>query len=116
MQAEDGDQRAVKSRIRYTALQTIGNLTILTQALTAAVSNGPWKQKRPELLSHSLLPINLQLRNAEVWDEAAIEKRSNELLKRRRTRLPKARPLPKIWESLTKSTPSTLTPRRLGFL
>ena len=66
MQAEDGDQRAVKSRIRYAALQTIGNLTILTQALTAAVSNGPWKQKRPELLSHSLLPINLQLRNAEV--------------------------------------------------
>ena len=82
MRAEDGDQRAIKSRIRYAALQTIGNLTILTQALNAAVSNGPWKQKRPELLSHSLLPINQQLRDLEVWDEAAIENRSNELFKR----------------------------------
>jgi hypothetical protein len=82
MRAEDGDQRAIKSRIRYAALQTIGNLTILTQALNSSISNGPWKQKRPELLSHSLLPINLQLRNAEVWDEAAIENRSNDLFKR----------------------------------
>jgi hypothetical protein len=80
--AEEGDQHAIKSRIRYAALQTIGNLTILTQALNAAVSNGPWIQKRPELLSHSLLPINQQLRNVDVWDEAAIAKRSNDLLER----------------------------------
>jgi hypothetical protein len=80
--AEEGDPRAGKTRAREAALQTFGNLTILTQSLNAAISNGPWAQKKPELLSHSLLPINQQLFDQEIWNEATIAKRSNELLER----------------------------------
>ena len=82
MTAEEGDPRAVATRARNAALQTIGNLTILTQRLNSAVSNGPWEQKRPELLRHSLLPINQQLHDQQVWNEVVIARRSDELLKR----------------------------------
>ena len=76
------DPRAVATRKRNAALQTFGNLTILMQALNSAVSNGSWKDKKPELLKNSLLPINQQLHEVEVWDEDAIEQRSDALLQR----------------------------------
>jgi hypothetical protein len=80
--AEQGEPRAEATRKRNATLQTFGNLTILTQALNSAASNGAWKDKRPELLRHSLLPINQQLHDVEVWDEGAIAQRSDALLKR----------------------------------
>ena len=79
---DQGDHRAAATRKRNTALQTLGNLTILTQALNSAVSNGAWKDKKPELLKNSLLPINQQLLEVEVWDENAIEHRSDVLFQR----------------------------------
>ena len=82
MDAEEGDPRAAKTRARDAALQTLGNLTILTQQLNSAVSNGSWVEKRPELLNHSLLSINQQFHDHDVWNEAAITDRSNELLER----------------------------------
>jgi hypothetical protein len=75
-----GDVRAETSERRNTAIQTFGNLTILTQALNAAVSNGSWDVKRPELLKYSLLPINQQLHDVDEWDEEAITKRGQDLL------------------------------------
>jgi Protein of unknown function (DUF1524) len=80
--ADEDDPRAIATRKRNALLQTFGNLTILTCALNSSVSNSPWLAKRPELLRHSLLPINQQLYNQDVWDEAAIAKRSDELLTR----------------------------------
>ena len=80
--AEEDNQRATQTRARNAALQTFGNLTILTQKLNSSVSNGPWIKKQPELQSHSLLPINQHLQNHDVWNEAAIVARSNELLER----------------------------------
>jgi hypothetical protein len=59
----------------------MGNLTIVTQQLNSAVSNGPWGTKRPALAS-SLLPINHSLSGIQVWDEDAIERRSRELFDR----------------------------------
>jgi hypothetical protein len=73
---------AAASRARNAALQTIGNLTILTQGLNSAISNAAWHAKRPELLRHSLLPINQQLHDVAIWDEAAIAKRGDDLLQR----------------------------------
>lgn len=81
-QALPGDPRAVATRKRNAAAQTFGNLTILTQALNAAASNSPWTKKRPELLRHSLLPINQQLQSVDIWDEEAISARSDELFQR----------------------------------
>lgn len=81
-EADDDDPRAEATRKRNAALQTLGNLTILTQPLNSAASNSSWEEKKPELLLHSLLPINQNLYNVEVWDETAIEKRANELFQR----------------------------------
>ena len=74
---------------RNAALQTMGNLTILTQALNSSVSNSKWSIKKPALLQHSLLPINQHFYAAPVWDEAAIAARSDDLLKRALTIWPR---------------------------
>jgi hypothetical protein len=81
-ETRDDDPRAVATRTRGTALQTMGNLTILTQALNSAQSHSAWKDKKPELLKHSLLSINQDLHDVAIWDEAAIAARSEKLLER----------------------------------
>ncbi len=80
--AQPDDPSAEATRNRNALVQTFGNLTILTRALNASVSNSAWRDKRPALLSASLLPINQQLHAAEVWDEVAIERRSTDLFDR----------------------------------
>lgn len=81
-EAEDDDPRAAATRARHAVLQTLGNLTILTQPLNSAVSNSDWERKKPEMLLHSLLPINQSLHRVTNWDEVAIQKRGEELFQR----------------------------------
>lgn len=76
------DAKAIATRRRNAALQTFGNLTILTQSLNSAASNSSWPAKKVELLRHSLLPINQQLYDLEAWDEETISNRTNALLER----------------------------------
>lgn len=64
---------------RNKLVHTFGNLTLLSQTLNSAQSNGCWADKRPELLRHSLLPINLQLAQSQIWDEEAIQNRGKML-------------------------------------
>ncbi len=80
--AAKDDAAAEATRKRNQALQTFGNLTILTQGLNSSVSNSQWSVKKPELLKHSLLPINQLLHDVAVWDEAVIAQRSDDLLVR----------------------------------
>ena len=80
--APETDPRAKASRQREVTLQTLGNLTILSKGLNSAQKNLPWSEKRPEMMKHSLLPINQSLADVLVWDEAAIQKRGEELFKR----------------------------------
>jgi uncharacterized protein with ParB-like and HNH nuclease domain len=80
--ADSDDPKTVASRHRNTVLQTMGNLTILTQELNSSVSNSAWPTKKPALLLASLLPINQQLHGYDIWDEKAIQKRCEELLQR----------------------------------
>lgn len=70
--AAEDDPRAFATELRNRSLQTMGNLTILMQPLNTAQSNSAWKDKTPELMKHSLLPINQDLHDIEVWDENAI--------------------------------------------
>ncbi|MCA0851356.1 DUF262 domain-containing protein [Salipiger thiooxidans] len=79
--AED-DPKAEQVRRRNRAVQTIGNLTILTVSLNPSVSNKAWDEKRPELMKHSLLPINQNLANKESWSEVDIRERGQDLLNR----------------------------------
>jgi hypothetical protein len=80
--ADPAEPRASATRARNSALQTFGNLTILSQRLNSAVSNSRWEEKKPELLLHSLLPLNQILVHQDTWDEMAIAERGNVLFRR----------------------------------
>jgi hypothetical protein len=65
-------------------IHTIGNLTLLTSKLNAKVSNGPWlgdEGKRQGLEAHDVLLLNRDLlkRAKDVWTDADIRARSDEL-------------------------------------
>ncbi|WP_334127307.1 DUF262 domain-containing protein [Sneathiella sp.] len=75
---------------RNRLMQSFGNLTLLTQPLNTAVSNGPYKDwtndkgapvkgKRTALQDHSLLVINREITSQEAWDENAIASRGESL-------------------------------------
>ncbi len=81
-QASENDPRAIATRKRDTALQCLGNLTILSTGLNSAQKNYGWEQKLPVMLKHSLLPLNQSFSNAKTWDEAAIRDRGEVLFTR----------------------------------
>lgn len=81
-QRDDSDVSAVLTRRRNSSYQTMGNLTIVTQPLNSAASNGPWPLKKTELMKSSLLPINQALFGLEQWNEETIGERSKDLLSR----------------------------------
>ncbi len=81
-QADANDPRAVATARRDLTLQTFGNLTLITQPLNSSISNSAWKDKRPELMKSSLLPLNQPLQTIETWDEDAIDRRARELFER----------------------------------
>jgi len=87
--ASEADPRAVATRSRETAVQTLGNLTILSSGLNSAQSNLSWEKKRPELMKHSLLPLNQSLLKLDSWNELTIQKRAIELFERARQLWPR---------------------------
>lgn len=66
---------------REALIHTLGNLTLVTGSLNSTLSNDPWAKKRKTLLSHSVLLLNADLQNADIWDEATIKNRSKDLFK-----------------------------------
>ena len=69
------EQRLTRDR----ALHSIGNLTLLTQSLNPAVSNGAWVEKRAALDQHCVLMLNRELARQETWDEVRIRARGEAL-------------------------------------
>lgn len=67
---------------RDSLLQTVGNLTLMTQPLNSAASNRPWLEKRKEIEGSAMLPISVELRTIDAWDEDAIVARSERLFQR----------------------------------
>jgi hypothetical protein len=69
-------------RCRSRLVNTIGNLTLLTQELNSAISNGPFPAKRAAIAKDSDLRLNAWLRDPDMstWSEADIEKRANGLM------------------------------------
>jgi hypothetical protein len=59
----------------------IGNFTLLTRALNPSVSNSGWLRKRQEILKHSAINMNRHFLDLDVWDEAAIDKRTRDLFR-----------------------------------
>lgn len=67
------------TRFRDDKLETIGNVTILTHELNAAISNGPWAKKKEEIGKYSVLSINRELLRVDAWNEDTINERSQNL-------------------------------------
>jgi hypothetical protein len=57
----------------------LGNLTLVTSALNASLSNAPWSKKRLGLKKLSQLLINQRLCEHETWDEKLIDVRGAEM-------------------------------------
>ena len=64
---------------RDAALNTLGNLTIVTDSLNPALSNAAFEVKAPELIKHSNLTLNREIAGSGPWDEAAIRERGESL-------------------------------------
>lgn len=65
---------------RQRRINTMGNLTLLTESLNPHLSNGGWPTKRIKI-GESLLAINRDVAKKEIWSDAEIEKRASELAK-----------------------------------
>ena len=69
---------------RESAIQTLGNLTLLTPKFNASVSNGPWRAKSGELTLHDVLLINKEVQKIgeKGWSEELIKIRTASLIKK----------------------------------
>jgi hypothetical protein len=76
-----GDVSADAEDRRDHIVHTLGNLTLLTNKLNPAVSNGPWEKKFSQISRHSLLRLNkeIEAHDCGTWDEAAIHARGKAL-------------------------------------
>ena len=66
-------------RHRNRMVHTIGNLTLVSGRLNAAMSNAGWEAKRGELLKHSQMSLNSELSGQGHWDENTIHDRSRRM-------------------------------------
>jgi Protein of unknown function DUF262/Protein of unknown function (DUF1524)/Restriction Enzyme Adenine Methylase Associated len=72
--------------VRNLRIHSIGNLTLLTQKLNVAASNGPWageSAKKTQLRRHDVLMLNRDLDSyvKEQWTDESIRLRSDSLIR-----------------------------------
>jgi hypothetical protein len=63
---------------RQRSIDTMGNLTLLTESLNPSLSNAGWSTKRAKI-GESLLAINRGIAKKDVWSETEIEQRAAEI-------------------------------------
>ena len=76
---EKAEDFLARKERRNTLIHTFGNLTLLTESLNPAVSNGRFKAKKKEILKHSAINLNRFLLKANFWDEDNIITRGKAL-------------------------------------
>ena len=69
----------IKRTERDTMIDRMGNLTLLTHALNASVSNGPYSVKMPAVRAQSSLALNRDLNAYVEWNEETIQQRGLDL-------------------------------------
>jgi len=82
------DSEAKEVRDREAALDTLGNLTLVTQPLNAAISNGSFLDKRTEL-ARSALILNRDVVKLSEWTEVQINQRGLRLAEAAAKRWPR---------------------------
>jgi len=75
---EVSDETTALMEKRQEAVNTFGNLTILTQPLNSRVGNAAWDVKRQHF-GESLLALNREIAKQLVWNEDKIAKRASDL-------------------------------------
>lgn len=77
----DSDEQAKQAATqeRNQLVHTIGNLTLLSGPQNKG--NGPWEEKKKELIKHAVLNLNGELMSVQHWDDDAIRERSKRLAK-----------------------------------
>lgn len=70
-------------------VNTIGNLTLLTQPLNSSLQNGSWSDKKPEIMKQSSLALNRELVDTAVWNDAAMMERGSAMFLVARTIWPR---------------------------
>ena len=87
---------------RTSAVNKIGNLTLLTGALNTTVSNGPYSVKMPAVRAHSSLALNRELNAFDDWNEDTIAERGGALFKvaQQLWMAPEPQDNPLNWETL----------------
>jgi hypothetical protein len=68
-----------KEADRDAKVQTMGNLTLLTQSLNSSVSNGPYSVKLPAVRAQSALVLNRELHDFDNWNDEMITLRGTKL-------------------------------------
>lgn len=60
----------------------LGNLTLLTESMNSAISNGPWHHERERLAKYDVFLMNrlFHEQTTEAWDEDRIDARSRSML------------------------------------
>ncbi len=66
---------------RNRLIDTIGNLTLVTQSLNSTLRNAPWPEKRKLLNDHSVLKLRKTLTDHDEWNEETIRARGRQLAK-----------------------------------
>ncbi len=74
------EETAEASDGREALIHTFGNLTLVTNSLNSSLSNAPWSKKQ-KTFKNSVLLLNADLQDAEIWNEAAIKSRGKDLFK-----------------------------------
>lgn len=73
------DEGTAEVDVRDGLVHTLGNLTLLTQPLNSSVSNGPYADKRKEIVANSLLKLNAYFQTQETWGPVEIAARADML-------------------------------------
>lgn len=79
MTENDGDGIYHKITNRNRLLHSLGNLTILTNALNPSISNSSFDDKKREIANQSTLVLNTYFINKTNWNEAEILKRGEKI-------------------------------------
>lgn len=73
------ENREGVSDARYKAIDTLGNLTLVTSGLNISMGHECFDSKREKLGEHTLLLMNKRICDKDHWDEATIQARGEEL-------------------------------------
>ncbi|WP_292332938.1 HNH endonuclease family protein [Mesorhizobium sp.] len=72
------DEQKAQMDARQRAIDTLGNLTLLTEALNPSIGNGKWAARR-EKIAKALLALNREIATVEAWSEPEIAARARRL-------------------------------------